>query len=297
MSRWRRANHRVVEVEENMFKVSKTALSLVGALLLAGCGLGAERAINELKATPATGDTFNQTLAREYLALAEKEWRLVDYDSAEYFATKGVSAARGESPGLTPLAARTLRSDFVEDAASLHAQTADYINRMRGSDPVNAARAQALMDCVLEEYEEYWQVDFMPYWLASCRDPLVALLEEGMPATIVLSSDVLFDFDRSDIKPQFEGVLREVAELIRATGDPVQIEGHTDSIGPAEYNMRLGQRRADSVANFLAAQTVPRELMTTVSFGETRPVAPNTTPDGRDNPEGRALNRRVEIKR
>ncbi len=280
-----------------MFKVSKTALSLVGALLLAGCGLGAERAINELRATPATGDTFNQTLAREYLALAEKEWRLVDYDDSEYFATKGVQAARGQSPGLTPLAARSLRSDFVEDASSLHAQTRDFIDRNRGSDPATAARAQALMDCVLEEYEEYWQVDFAPYWLAGCRDPLVAILSEGMPATIVLSGDILFDFDRADIRPEFQGVLTEVADMVRAAGDPVQIEGHTDSIGSAEYNMRLGQRRADSVANFLAAQTVPRDLMTTVSFGETRPVAPNTTPDGRDNPEGRALNRRVEIKR
>ncbi len=280
-----------------MFKVSKTALSLVGALLLAGCGLGAERAINELRATPATGDTFNQTLAREYLALAEKEWRLVDYADSEYFATKGVEAARGGSPGLTPLSARTLRSDFVEDASMLHSQTGDYINRMRGSDPVSAARAQALMDCVLEEYEEYWQVERQPYWLAGCRDPLVAMLQDGMPATIVLSSDILFDFDRADIKPAFVGVLREVADLITSNNEQVQIEGHTDSIGSAEYNMRLGQRRADSVANFLAGEGVPRDDMTTVSFGETRPIAPNTTPDGRDNPEGRALNRRVEIKR
>lgn len=280
-----------------MFKVSKTALSLVGVALLAGCGMGAERAINELKATPATGDTFNQTLASEYLALAEKEYRLVNYEDAEYFAGKGVQAAQGQNPGLTPLSARTVRSDFVQDASSLHAQTGDYIDRMRGSDPANAARAQALMDCTLEEYAEPWQVEQQDYWLAGCRDALVALLEEGMPATIVLSSDILFDFDRANIKPAFEGVLAEVAELITANDATVQIEGHTDSIGSAEYNMRLGQRRADSVADFLHGQTVPRENMTTVSFGETRPVAPNTTPDGRDNPEGRALNRRVEIKR
>ena len=274
-----------------MSRTTKTALSLVAAALLAGCAGGAQRAIGELESTPAGGGAFTQTLAQEYLELAEREFGLLDYQSATHFAQKGLSAAGGEAVGPDPLSMRTLQSQFADEAASLRTETVDYVNRFQSSQPEDAARAQALFDCAFEEYEEYWQVAVQPYRLSACLDELQAMLEEGMPATISLAADVLFAFDRAEIKPEFEGVLTEVADMLIASGEMVTIEGHTDSIGPAEYNMGLGQRRADSVRDFLAAQGVPLENMTTVSYGETRPVAPN------DTPEGRALNRRVEIKR
>jgi len=75
----------------------------------------------------------------------------------------------------------------------------------------------------------------------------------------------------------------------------IEIVGHTDSKGTVEYNLRLGQRRADSVASYLTAKGVPASIISTRSMGESDPVAPNTLPDGRDNPAGRALNRRVVI--
>ena len=274
-----------------MSRTTKTALSLVAAALLAGCAGGAQRAIGELESTPAGGGAFTQALAQEYLALAESEYGLLDYQDAQHFAQKGLRAAGGEPVGADPLSMRTLQSQFADEAASLRTETVDYVNRFQSSQPEDAARAQALFDCAFEEYEEYWQVEVQPYRLSACLDELQAMLEEGMPATISLAADVLFAFDRAEIKPEFEGVLSEVADMLIASGEMVTIEGHTDSIGPAEYNMGLGQRRADSVRDFLAAQGVPLENMTTVSYGETRPVAPN------DTPEGRALNRRVEIKR
>jgi OOP family OmpA-OmpF porin len=274
-----------------MSRTTKTALSLVAAAVLAGCAGGAQRAIGELESAPAGGDGFTQALAQEYLALAEKEYDLLDYQDSRHFAQKGLSAASGEAVGADPLAMRTLQSQFADEAAALRAETVDYVDRFQSSEPEQAARAQALFDCSFEEMEEYWQVDAQPYRLSACLDELQAMLEEGMPATVSLAADVLFEFDRSDIQPEFEGVLSEIAELIVANDEQVTIEGHTDSIGTEEYNMGLGQRRADSVRDFLAEQGVPIEDMTTVSYGETRPVAPN------DTPEGRALNRRVEIKR
>jgi OOP family OmpA-OmpF porin len=262
----------------------------VAAALLAGCA-GAQRTIGELESTPAGGDGFTQALAQEYLALAEKEQDLLDYQDAEHFAQKGLSAAGGEAVGADPLSMRTLEPQFADEAAALRAETVDYVDRFQSSEPDQAARAQALFDCSFEEMEEYWQVEVQPYRLSACLDELQAMLAEGMPATVSLAADVLFEFDRSDIQPEFEGVLTEIADLIVANDEQVTLEGHTDSIGTEEYNMALGQRRADSVAEFLASQGVPMEDMTTVSYGETRPVAPN------DTPEGRALNRRVEIKR
>jgi len=274
-----------------MSRTTKTALSLVAAALLAGCAGGAQRAINELERTPAGGGEFTQALAQEYLALAEKEYDLLDYRDSQHFAEKGLRAASGEPVEPDPLGFRELQPEFSDDISSLRGQTVDFVGRMQGSEPTRAAEVQALFDCTYEESEEFWQVEQQPYWLSGCRDALVAALAEGMPATISLAADVLFEFDRSEIQPEFEGVLIEIADLIVANDEQVTIEGHTDSIGTEEYNMGLGQRRADSVRDFLAAQGVPAEDMTTVSFGETRPIAPN------DTPEGRQLNRRVEIKR
>jgi hypothetical protein len=77
---------------------------------------------------------------------------------------------------------------------------------------------------------------------------------------------------------------------------PVVIEGHTDSVGTDEYNQELSERRAERVRNWLLEhRVVERRAVSTIGFGEKKPVAPNTKPDGKDNPPGRALNRRVEV--
>ena len=112
-----------------------------------------------------------------------------------------------------------------------------------------------------------------------------------------LSGDILFDFDKTDLKPAAEETLSKLAQIIRAkrTGR-VRIEGHTDAKGNDEYNQRLSKRRADAVKQWLATKGgVAPTVMEARGFGKTRPVAPNTKPDGSDNPEGRAKNRRVEV--
>ncbi len=74
----------------------------------------------------------------------------------------------------------------------------------------------------------------------------------------------------------------------------VALEGHADGIGADAYNVALSRRRADAVAQELVARGVRRDRLTVEGYGKRRPVAPNTLPDGSDNPAGRALNRRVE---
>ncbi len=112
---------------------------------------------------------------------------------------------------------------------------------------------------------------------------------------IQLSSDVLFDFDKADLLPKAIPTLQKVATVLKSYPNAnCTIEGHTDSVGNDQYNQKLSQRRAESVRNWLLANGVSSP-MTTREFGKTRPVAPNTLPNGKDNPEGRAKNRRVEI--
>jgi OmpA-OmpF porin, OOP family len=115
--------------------------------------------------------------------------------------------------------------------------------------------------------------------------------------TLTLGAETLFAFDRADLKPEGRARLDQlVNDLRRVTSvSSISIVGHTDSKGTLEYNFRLGQRRADTVASYLVNRGVPSQLISTDSRSFLEPVAPNTFPDGRDNPEGRALNRRVVI--
>jgi len=112
-----------------------------------------------------------------------------------------------------------------------------------------------------------------------------------------LSADLLFDFDKSDIKASAEPELRKVMTVLRAHPKAqVLIEGHTDGKGGDRYNQALSERRAHTVAQWLTANgDFNRGNFHTRGWGKSRPVAPNTNPDGSDNPAGRAKNRRVEI--
>ncbi len=119
----------------------------------------------------------------------------------------------------------------------------------------------------------------------------------GQKIQVSLSGDVLFDFDKWDIKKAAEKTLYKLVKAIKNLKvKEVLIEGHTDSKGSEEYNLALSQRRADSVKAWLIEKGgLSGTNIMTKGYGESKPVAPNTHPDGSDNPAGRAKNRRVEI--
>jgi outer membrane protein OmpA-like peptidoglycan-associated protein len=113
---------------------------------------------------------------------------------------------------------------------------------------------------------------------------------------INLLGDILFDFDKADIRPVAEPTLAAIAKLIQGRKNPkVLIEGHTDSKGSVSYNAKLSDRRAVSVKSWFAQHGVAANSMQTQGWGASKPVAPNTHPDGSDDPGGRQKNRRVEI--
>ncbi|WP_419897470.1 OmpA family protein [Roseomonas sp. USHLN139] len=118
----------------------------------------------------------------------------------------------------------------------------------------------------------------------------------GDSIRIALPGDVLFDFDRSEIRADARPVLAQLAEVLRAYArSPVEIQGHTDSRGSDAYNQALSERRAASVQAWLQRQGVAAARLRTIGHGESRPVAPNQQADGRDDPAGRQRNRRVEF--
>lgn len=114
---------------------------------------------------------------------------------------------------------------------------------------------------------------------------------------IELSGDILFDFDKWDIRPEAEDTLKKVGDVVNASGSSrVVISGHTDSKGSDRYNQTLSEKRAGSVKNWLIKNSgADSKIIEIIGYGESKPAAPNTHPDGTDNPEGRRKNRRVEI--
>jgi peptidoglycan-associated lipoprotein len=105
-----------------------------------------------------------------------------------------------------------------------------------------------------------------------------------------MKEDIYFDFDQSVIRPDAQDVLRKKAEFLRENpGSSVVIEGHCDERGTAEYNLALGERRALSAKAFLMNMGISSSRMSTLSYGEERPVDPGS------NEEAWARNRRAHF--
>lgn len=111
-----------------------------------------------------------------------------------------------------------------------------------------------------------------------------------------VGADALFAFNQSTLNPDAEKTLSLLGPMIRKAGKhPIHIDGHTDAIGSDDYNQGLSERRARAVRNWLVAHHYVAPDTPIQGFGKRRPVAPNTKPDGADDPLGRQKNRRVEI--
>jgi len=121
---------------------------------------------------------------------------------------------------------------------------------------------------------------------------------DGCPVPVSIDlKGVNFDFDKSNLRPDAVAILSEATQILSRYPDlKVEVAGHTDSKGTDEYNQKLSERRATAVYNYLTTNGIAASrLVGPIGYGESRPIAPNTNPDGSDNPEGRAKNRRTEL--
>jgi len=112
----------------------------------------------------------------------------------------------------------------------------------------------------------------------------------GEGIKITFDSGLLFEVDKSDLTSGAQTNLTDLARILNKYEDTnVLIEGHTDSSGSDDYNMRLSERRAQAVSHYLASQSVASGRFSLMGYGETQPIASN------DTAEGRRLNRRVQL--
>ncbi|MBR6265622.1 MAG: OmpA family protein [Bacteroidales bacterium] len=119
-----------------------------------------------------------------------------------------------------------------------------------------------------------------------------------LPRDIFVIKNIYYDFDKSNLTEQAQkritktvlAIMKEYPQII------VEIGSHTDSKGTDNYNIKLSQRRAESVVNFLIRNGIDKNRLHAKGYGETMPIAPNEFEDGTDNPVGRAKNRRTEFR-
>ena len=107
----------------------------------------------------------------------------------------------------------------------------------------------------------------------------------------------LFDYDKSSLGSKAIAPLKILVEYLKENPEKkAEIIGHTDNKGSKNYNLKLSKRRSQSVADYLINQGIDRKRLVVLGHGEEKPIAANQLPDGTDNPEGRKLNRRIEIR-
>jgi outer membrane protein OmpA-like peptidoglycan-associated protein len=118
----------------------------------------------------------------------------------------------------------------------------------------------------------------------------VSVTREGDQIRLNMPGNVTFDTDQTNIRPEFQPVLDSVVKVANKFDQTtLRVAGHTDSVGSDSYNQRLSEHRALSVKDYLALRGVAPQRLTAVGYGESRPLASNSTV------EGRAANRRVEL--
>lgn len=279
-----------------MGRVRKLAIAVICALGLTGCaGMQYDKALN---ATPK-GSDFSLALYDGYLGLATDEYKEGDFADSDQFAKYALLAADGEVLDPETIQSRDLPAKKIPELSGSRERLMKSLSAgARKKAPAQAARAQVMFDCWMQEQEE----NFQPKHIEKCRSDFLFAMNDlekkvqpkqvaKIPAKRVVASYVVyFRFDSSKLTPGAMKTLKEAAAVAKRTkGGTISLSGHADSAGAKQYNLGLSAKRVDSVVNAMKRGGVSTQSMDLSSSGESR-LAVNTT-DGVRN----GKNRRVEI--
>ena len=275
-------------------------------LALAGCGTPSS--IERVAMMDAGEDAFLAHLNAGYVDLARKEAGFYDWIDAANFRDKAEAAAGAL---VLPWDPADWSIDSEETMALLAGERAALMAELDGGDraelPEAAARAQTMFDCWVEEAEEGPEhpgpiAAHQEEQMALCREAFFTAMEEllyMMPEPVAEETVaqepqtefiVYFAWDRSDLSALAQGFLDGVAaEAVRQQPSNIVVAGHADTAGSAEFNIGLSERRANTVADYLAAAGVDASNLDLEWHGESMPAV--DTGDEVRNPS----NRRVEI--
>jgi len=283
------------------FRAIQRIVVICGLAVLAACST---YSLEELRHTPPRGTPFQAALAVEYLRFAEDEAHNVDWPAASYFSEKGLRAAYGQD--VAPESLDDWRIPPAEMPALTQAHndlTMALTPEHTAATPEAAARAQIGFDCWVKGVDGGWSQQR----IQECRDwfkdgmrevasadtsPLTPPEAEPLPPQAA-AYIVLFANGKAALDQQASSTVEIIAGDIKKEQHDeaytVVLNGHTDTVGSAHYNLELSQHRAESVKQALIAKGIPAKLIRTFGFGKTDLAV--ATPD--NTPEPR--NRRVEI--
>lgn len=278
--------------------MNRRSALIASLLLISACTTAS---LHELRQAKPQGNAFQTALAQEYLAFSESEAKQYDWGSSKHFADKGLKAAYGQDVAPETVDAWDIEAGFVADLTTARDQlTAVLSPENTTAQPQLAARAQFFYDCWLEQQEEAWQEDD----ITSCREgfyrsvkalmgvPAPAPEPEATPLIFSSSYIVFFEWDKYTLTADAMGIVNTAAQDLLNSGEEnyeVILNGHADSSGSAEYNLKLSQKRAEAVKAALVEHGIKAESIQYFAFGESDPRIP--TPDKKREP----ANRRVEI--
>lgn len=273
----------------------KTA-ALLSLLAVTACTTGS---LEQLRRTTPTGNAFNAALSQLYLAFSESEAKQYDWWDSKYFADKGLKAVYGHDTQPEQPADWDLPPGALPELTSAREELIKVLTPENTSLKADvAAHAQFFYDCWVEQQEEAWQEDD----ITSCREGFYRSVktligqpepaEEPEPMIFSSSYIVFFAWNAFVLEPDAIGIIDTVATDLKAAPDDnyeVILNGHADSSGSTEYNLKLSQKRAEAVKAALVERGIPAQRIQYYAFGETDPRIPTA-----DGIRERA-NRRVEI--
>lgn len=258
--------------------------TVVLAAALAGC---VSAPLSELRQTPLRGSEVSQALAQEYTQFASVEvTEMVDLKDGDYFARKGLKAARGAEPAPEVVSSWQLPVTEVRHLQSERNRLAAALaNRPEEAAPKTAAAAQVGYDCWIEQKEE----GFQPGDIEHCRARFLSSVD-ALEQRKDYPHSVFFDFNEARLKPAEAKRLQALAAKAMRLGVPrITVLGHTDSSGSERYNLGLSLRRADAVERVLVAAGITPDHVGIAAAGEAKLRI--STNDGVAEPQ----NRRVEV--
>jgi OOP family OmpA-OmpF porin len=255
----------------------------VAALVLSACsGVELERTAGM---TP-TGSEFNRALFGEYIALSRSEYNQGDYADSDTYALRARAAGQGTMVQPEEVSAREIPADKVGELTTYRGRLVTALNgNARDRLPRDAAKAQAMFDCWLEQQHE----NFQPADIAACRAAFLEALAkiEGAPPARPAQAPapgrsqtftVQFELNKATLNDAANAEIgRAVAHARAINAQWIVLEGHADRSGSAARNMRLSQSRVAAVKQAIQRAGVNVQFRESAE-GESRPIV--QTPDG-----------------
>ena len=280
-----------------MLNLKNAVVVGASALILAACAGNYD--VDAVRNAPSKGTAFQKALHMEYVTLASMEVDEDDWTDGEFFATRALNSANGMKFGPQNMGDRVIPDQKVGSLSSSRARLVRALEA--GGDkvaPKQAASAQAMFDCWMQEQEE----NFQPKDIAWCRDGFdvaIAYVEAAlkpmkkmapMAAKVASKFVVYFDFNKSNLNAKAQNVISQIAAAAYAAKPSrISISGHTDLAGANKYNDMLASMRSKAVAKALSERGISSGSLKLESHGEKQPWM--KTPDG----TRQAANRRVQV--